>query len=127
MATERSPPPPRSSTRTASASGAPGSPMTRAQRARCWRAYASDSSSGRLMITAPRRGSHYKVRDPKSDATLTIPARRPVRQNIEDFQPRQRNFQACIAQVITFAALGRFQALRHAVPSGMIQVRLSII
>ena len=45
MATERSPPPSRSSTRTASASGAPGSPMTRAQRARCWRAYASDSSS----------------------------------------------------------------------------------
>ena len=51
MATERSPPPSRSSTRTASASGAPGSPMTSAQRARCWRAYASDSSSGRLMMS----------------------------------------------------------------------------
>jgi hypothetical protein len=27
----------------------------------------------------PRRGSHYKVRDPKSGTTLTIPARRPIR------------------------------------------------
>jgi hypothetical protein len=32
-----------------------------------------------LTITPPRRGSHYKVRDPKSDATLTIPARRPIK------------------------------------------------
>ena len=32
-----------------------------------------------LTITPPRRGSHYKVRDPKSGTTLTIPARRPIR------------------------------------------------
>jgi hypothetical protein len=32
-----------------------------------------------LTITAPRRGSHYKVRDSKSGTTLTIPARRPIR------------------------------------------------
>jgi hypothetical protein len=32
-----------------------------------------------LTITAPRRGSHYKVRDPQSGTTLTIPARRPIR------------------------------------------------
>jgi hypothetical protein len=31
-----------------------------------------------LQITAPRRGSHYKVRDP-GGTTLTIPARRPIR------------------------------------------------
>jgi len=31
-----------------------------------------------LTITPPRRGSHYKVRDPKSGATLTVPARRPI-------------------------------------------------
>lgn len=32
-----------------------------------------------LTITAPRRGSHYKVRDPQGGPTLTIPARRPIR------------------------------------------------
>jgi len=32
-----------------------------------------------LTITPPRRSSHYKVRDPKSETTLTIPARRPIR------------------------------------------------
>jgi hypothetical protein len=32
-----------------------------------------------LTITAPRRGSHHKVRNPASGTTLTIPARRPVR------------------------------------------------
>jgi hypothetical protein len=32
-----------------------------------------------LTMTAPRRGSHYKVRGPKSDAMLTIPARRPIK------------------------------------------------
>jgi len=32
-----------------------------------------------LTITPPRRGSHYKVRDPASGTTLTIPARRPIR------------------------------------------------
>jgi hypothetical protein len=32
-----------------------------------------------LTITAPRRGSHYEVRDPASGTTLTIPTRRPVR------------------------------------------------
>ena len=32
-----------------------------------------------LTVTAPRRGSHYKVRDPGSGPTLTIPARRPIR------------------------------------------------
>jgi len=32
-----------------------------------------------LTITAPRRGSHYKVRDPGSGTTLTIPARRPIK------------------------------------------------
>jgi hypothetical protein len=32
-----------------------------------------------LTITAPRRGSHYKVRDPQSGTTLTIPARRPIK------------------------------------------------
>jgi predicted RNA binding protein YcfA (HicA-like mRNA interferase family) len=33
----------------------------------------------RLDDTAPRRGSHYKLRDPASGTTLTIHARRPVR------------------------------------------------
>jgi hypothetical protein len=32
-----------------------------------------------LTITAPRHGSHYKVRDPKSGAILTIPARLPIK------------------------------------------------
>jgi len=32
-----------------------------------------------LTVTPPRRGSHYKVRDPLSRTTLTIPARRPIR------------------------------------------------
>jgi predicted RNA binding protein YcfA (HicA-like mRNA interferase family) len=32
-----------------------------------------------LIATAPRRGSHYKIRDPNSGATLTIPARRPIK------------------------------------------------
>jgi hypothetical protein len=32
-----------------------------------------------LTITAPRRGSHYKVRDPQGGTTLTIPARRPIK------------------------------------------------
>ena len=32
-----------------------------------------------LRITAPRRGSHYKVRDPRSGPVLTIPAHRPIR------------------------------------------------
>jgi hypothetical protein len=32
-----------------------------------------------LTATPPRRGSHYKVRDPRSGTTLTIPARRPIR------------------------------------------------
>ena len=32
-----------------------------------------------LTITAPRRGSHYKVRDLGSGTTLTIPARRPIK------------------------------------------------
>ena len=32
-----------------------------------------------LTITSPRRGSHYKVRDPHDGATLTIPARRPIK------------------------------------------------
>jgi len=32
-----------------------------------------------LTITPPRRGSHYKVRDPRGGATLTIPARRPIK------------------------------------------------
>ncbi len=32
-----------------------------------------------LTITPPSRGSHYKVRDPTGGATLTIPARRPVK------------------------------------------------
>jgi len=32
-----------------------------------------------LTMTAPRRGSHYKVRDPASRTALTIPARRPIR------------------------------------------------
>ena len=32
-----------------------------------------------LTITSPRRGSHYKVRDPKGGTTLTIPARRPIK------------------------------------------------
>jgi outer membrane protein assembly factor BamE len=54
-------------------------------------------------------------------------ARRSIGQNVEDFQSWQRHFEACIAQVVAFAGRGGFQALRHAVPSGMIQVRLSII
>jgi len=32
-----------------------------------------------LRMTPPRRGSHFKVRDPESGTTLTIPARRPIR------------------------------------------------
>ena len=32
-----------------------------------------------LTITAPRRGSHYKIRDPQGGPTLTVPARRPVK------------------------------------------------
>jgi len=32
-----------------------------------------------LTITPPRRGSHFKVRDPQSGTTLTIPAHRPIR------------------------------------------------
>jgi hypothetical protein len=32
-----------------------------------------------LTITPPRRGSHYKLRDPKGGSTLTIPARRPIK------------------------------------------------
>ncbi|HEX6441540.1 MAG TPA: type II toxin-antitoxin system HicA family toxin [Stellaceae bacterium] len=32
-----------------------------------------------LTITAPRRGSHHKVRDSQSGTTLTIPARRPIK------------------------------------------------
>jgi predicted RNA binding protein YcfA (HicA-like mRNA interferase family) len=32
-----------------------------------------------LTMTAPRRGSHHKVRDPASGTTLTIPAHRPIR------------------------------------------------
>jgi hypothetical protein len=32
-----------------------------------------------LTITPPRGGSHYKVRDADSGATLTIPARRPIK------------------------------------------------
>jgi len=32
-----------------------------------------------LTMTPPRCGSHFKVRDPKSGTTLTIPACRPVR------------------------------------------------
>jgi hypothetical protein len=32
-----------------------------------------------LTITSPRRGSHYKVRDPRGGSTLTIPARRPIK------------------------------------------------
>ena len=32
-----------------------------------------------LTVTPPRRGSHYKVRDPLSGTTLTIPAGRPIR------------------------------------------------
>jgi hypothetical protein len=35
-----------------------------------------------LTITPPRRGSHYKVRDPDGGTTLTIPARRPIRADI---------------------------------------------
>jgi hypothetical protein len=31
-----------------------------------------------LTVTPPRRGSHYKVRDPKSGTKLTIPARLPI-------------------------------------------------
>jgi hypothetical protein len=33
----------------------------------------------RLTITSPRRGSHYKVRDPSRGTTLTVPARRPIK------------------------------------------------
>jgi hypothetical protein len=32
-----------------------------------------------LTTTPPRRGSHFKVRDPQSGTTLTIPAHRPIR------------------------------------------------
>src|SRR5882762_9969913 len=32
-----------------------------------------------LTVTPPRRGSHYKVRDPGGGTTLTIPARRPIK------------------------------------------------
>jgi len=32
-----------------------------------------------LTVTAARRGSHYKVRDPGSGTILTVPARRPIR------------------------------------------------
>lgn len=32
-----------------------------------------------LTITSPRSGSHYKVRDRQGGATLTIPARRPIK------------------------------------------------
>jgi hypothetical protein len=32
-----------------------------------------------LTITPPRRGPHYKVREPLGGTTLTIPARRPIR------------------------------------------------
>ncbi len=55
------------------------------------------------------------------DVLGTHVARRPVRENVEDFQARQRDFEARIAQVIAFAGRIGFQALRHAVPSGMIR------
>ncbi|MFI4948003.1 MAG: type II toxin-antitoxin system HicA family toxin [Alphaproteobacteria bacterium] len=32
-----------------------------------------------LRITPPRRGSHYKVRDPSGGPVLTIPAHPPIR------------------------------------------------
>jgi hypothetical protein len=32
-----------------------------------------------LRITPPRRGSHYKVRDPRGALVMTIPAHRPIR------------------------------------------------
>jgi hypothetical protein len=32
-----------------------------------------------LTITSPRRGSHFKVRDPNGSSTLTIPAWRPIK------------------------------------------------
>lgn len=32
-----------------------------------------------LTATPPRRGSHYKVRDPESGTILTIPARRLIK------------------------------------------------
>ena len=31
-----------------------------------------------LVLTAPKRGSHYKVRRAGSGATLTIPAHKPI-------------------------------------------------
>jgi hypothetical protein len=32
-----------------------------------------------LVCTPPRRGSHFKVREPGGGMTLTIPAARPIR------------------------------------------------
>ena len=54
-------------------------------------------------------------------------ARRAVRENVEDFQPRQRDFEAGIAQVVAFVGGRWLEALRHAVQLGMIRLRLSII
>ncbi len=54
-------------------------------------------------------------------------AGRAVREDVKYLEPRQRDLEACIAQVVAFAGRVGFQALRHAVPSGMIQVQLSII
>ena len=49
-------------------------------------------------------------------------ARGPIGEDVQDFQTRQRYFETRIAQVIAFAGRVRFQALRHAGPSGMMGV-----
>ena len=44
----------------------------------------------------------------------------PVGQDVEYLQARQRDLEACIAQIVTLAGRGRLEAVRHAWQPGMI-------
>jgi hypothetical protein len=52
---------------------------------------------------------------------------RAIRKDFQNFEARQRYFQARVAQVIAVAGGVGFQALRHAGPLGYDGFRLSII
>jgi len=54
-------------------------------------------------------------------------ARRAVRQDVEDFSRGSVTLRPALRRSLPFAGGIGFQALRHAVPSGMIRVQLSII
>jgi hypothetical protein len=46
---------------------------------------------------------------------------RTIGQDVEDLETRERDFQTGVSQVIAFIGWRWFEALRHAVPSGMMR------